>query len=249
MMQGSVSTRPRKTGRHIQGLRVANLSVIPTPSGAQLMLESLEYAEQSTNTTVVLMRPSEAETALVGTLNILLVILQRLKRSVDTLLLQTMFLDGKGNTTKEELPFQEGVKMSIPKIRHPHNDNDRVICVASKPNGQLDFFFQRAGSNDRKWLLWIPFSGSIFCYFRDHGRNLEGYGWSLTIRQIYQFHDFSNPKLSRLISRLPGTIDYVLREERGLLNENPIMMTTSKWSSFEKMLKNSYYVNHAERSA
>ena len=98
------------------------------------------------------------------------------------------------------------------KIKSSFNQKDRVICV-TVPGGH-EFYYQPAGSRDRI-LLFVTrgFSGSVFAYFRDKGRNLEGQGHSLTVRELYRFKDFRNVKLTAVIQRIPAMIDYVLREQ------------------------------------
>lgn len=95
------------------------------------------------------------------------------------------------------------------KIKAPHDNKSRVICVSTP--GRHHFYYQPAGTKDRYWLAEYPFSGSIFAYFRDKGRNLHERGFSLTIGQLYEFRSYSNVRLAQVMNHLPGQIDYVIR--------------------------------------
>lgn len=97
------------------------------------------------------------------------------------------------------------------KIREKHSDRDRIICV-SLP-GYHQFYYQAKGSQKRKYLFETDFSGSVFAFFREKGCNMSGCGFSLTIKQLYQFHNYSNVKLARIMERIPAWIDFVLKEE------------------------------------
>ncbi len=95
------------------------------------------------------------------------------------------------------------------KIKAPHDNRSRIVCVSTP--GRHNFYYQPAGTRDRYWLAEYPFSGSVFAYFRDKGRNLHERGFSLTIGQLYAFRDYSNIRLARVMNSLPGQIDYVIR--------------------------------------
>lgn len=120
-------------------------------------------------------------------------------------------------------------------------NKDRVICVVSPC--KLDFYYQPVRTNDRLWLMQTPFSGSVFAYFRDQGRNM-----SLTIAEVYSFKSYKSPKLSHLFSRLPSAIEYVIKYEGEQILEAPIMKSLYN-TSFEKILKQSSYVNYDDRAA
>ena len=97
------------------------------------------------------------------------------------------------------------------KINAKFDQKDRVICVTV--DGGHEFYYQPVRSNERILLFTMDkFSGSVFAYFRDRGRNLSGSGFSLTVEQLYSFKNFKNPKLTHVIERFPGMIEYVLRE-------------------------------------
>ena len=124
--------------------------------------------------------------------------------------------------------------MAIKRIRAPHSEKDRIVCVAT--SGKLDFYYQPEHTNDRFWLLQQPFSGSIWHYFQNKGCNMFGHGFSLTISELYMFRNFKNPKLSRLFSRLPSSIDYVIKNEGEDYLETPVRKNLFNMS-FEKFLK------------
>ncbi len=70
------------------------------------------------------------------------------------------------------------------KIRGNFNQKDRVVCVTDL--GCHEFYYQPAGSKERMLLFTTDeFSGSIFAYFRDKSRNMNGRGFSLTVRELY----------------------------------------------------------------
>ena len=89
---------------------------------------------------------------------------------------------------------------------------DRVVCVTV--TGAHIFYYQPCGSDKRFYLFTTEdFSGSVFVYFRDHGRCADGRGFSLTIQELYEDRRmYRNPKIGKLFDRLPGLIDCVLRE-------------------------------------
>lgn len=98
------------------------------------------------------------------------------------------------------------------KIKANYDKKDRVVCVTER--GRHEFYYQPAGSNERMLLFTTnEFSGSVFAYFRDNGRNMNGRGFSLTVRELYNFKLFHNKKLTKVINRIPVMIDYVLREQ------------------------------------
>lgn len=89
---------------------------------------------------------------------------------------------------------------------------DRIVCVTVA--GAHKFYYQPCKSIERLYLLTTEgFSGSVFAYFRDNGRCMDGYGFSLTIKELYEDRKmYRNPKIGKIFDRLPGMIDYVLRE-------------------------------------
>lgn len=91
------------------------------------------------------------------------------------------------------------------RITAHHSNTDRIVCITTP--GKHEFFYQPVYTKDRYWLFNCEFSGSVFAYFRDYGRE-----FSLTIREIYRFKNYWNPKLVRLMERIPSQIEYVIRE-------------------------------------
>lgn len=95
------------------------------------------------------------------------------------------------------------------------NQKDRVICVTV--SGGHEFYYQPVNSRERIWLFETKdFSGSIFAYFRDKGRNIiDGRGFSLTIKELYDFKKFQNFRLCKLFTdRIPQMVEYVIKEQR-----------------------------------
>ncbi len=100
------------------------------------------------------------------------------------------------------------------------NQKDRIVCVALP--GELEFYYQTFGNGKRIALFRgendkpKPFSGTVFNFFRENGRCFDGHsGFSLTIKELYAVDKcrYSNPKLAKLIERLPGAINMALREQ------------------------------------
>ena len=93
------------------------------------------------------------------------------------------------------------------------NQKDRIVCVSV--TGAHKLFYQPNKSKERIYLFTTEdFSGSVFTYFRDNGRCLDGRGFSLTIKELYEDRKmYRNFKVGKLFDRLPGMIDYVLREK------------------------------------
>lgn len=92
------------------------------------------------------------------------------------------------------------------------NQKDRIVCVTV--TGAHKFYYQPCKSKECLYLFTTEdFSGSIFAYFRDNGRCMGGRGFSLTIKELYEDRKmYRNPKIGKIFDRLPGIIDYVLRE-------------------------------------
>ena len=92
------------------------------------------------------------------------------------------------------------------------NQKDRIVCVTV--SGAHNFYYQPYKSKERFYLFAIEdFSSSVFAYFRDNGRCMGGRGFSLTIKELYEDRKmYRNPKIAKIFDRLPGMIDYVLRE-------------------------------------
>ena len=97
------------------------------------------------------------------------------------------------------------------KINEKHSEKDRIICISSDKH---QFYYQPAGTNDRFWLLDVPsYSHSVFTYFLNRGRRDREQEFSLTIGELYRFRDFHNIKLAHILERIPGLVDYVIRNE------------------------------------
>lgn len=98
------------------------------------------------------------------------------------------------------------------KIKASFNQKDRVVCVTEQECHK--FYYQPVGSREQILLFKTDeFSGSVFACFRDKGRNMNGRGFSLTIRELYEFKHFHNVKLTAVINRIPTMIEYVLHEQ------------------------------------
>lgn len=107
--------------------------------------------------------------------------------------------------------YKEEVKMK--KINNSSvNQKDRIVCLTV--TGAHKFYYQPFKTKERFYLFSTEvFSGSIFAYFRDNGRCMGGRGFSLTIKEIYEDRKmYRNPKIGKIFDRLPGMIDYILRE-------------------------------------
>ena len=97
------------------------------------------------------------------------------------------------------------------KIKADINQKDRIVIV--NVTGGHRFYYQPTGSKELIYLFGTEdFSGSVYTYFRDKGRNIDGSGYSLTIREIYNFRNYHNTKLANVINRIPAMVDYVVRE-------------------------------------
>lgn len=109
------------------------------------------------------------------------------------------------------------------------NQKDRVICVTL--SGGHEFYYQPVNSKERIWLFETEdFSGSIFAYFRDNGRNIDGRGFSLTIKQVYEFKKFQNVKLCKLFTdRIPKMVEYVIRERLESKETNKHNIIVHEW--------------------
>lgn len=97
------------------------------------------------------------------------------------------------------------------KIKTSFDQKDRVVCITEQDCHK--FYYKPAGSKERIWIFMTNgFSGSVFGYFRDHGRCLADRGFSLTIKELYEFKSFHNKRLTKVINRIPIMVEYVLKE-------------------------------------
>ena len=97
------------------------------------------------------------------------------------------------------------------KIKASFDQKDRIVCVTNQ--GCHEFYYQPVGSKKRILLFTTDeFSGSVFAYFRNKGRNMSDIGFSLTIKELYQFKEYHNRKLAAAMKRIPGQVEYVIRE-------------------------------------
>lgn len=96
------------------------------------------------------------------------------------------------------------------KINAKFSQKDRVICVTEQ--GTHKFYYKPADSKERTLLFATDFSRSVLDYFRNKGRSTDNNGYEITLRELYAFKDFHNHKLSKLMERIPGMIEYVIRE-------------------------------------
>ncbi len=97
------------------------------------------------------------------------------------------------------------------RINVKHNNKDRVICVTERDKHR--FYYQPVGTSSRFWLFDTRrFSGSVFAFFRKNGRNLSDEGFSLTVKELYGIGRSRNCKINKIMDRIPGQAEYVLRE-------------------------------------
>ena len=96
------------------------------------------------------------------------------------------------------------------KMKEKHNQKDRIVCV-SLP-GKQSFYYQPVGTKECLWLFDTDFSGSVFAFFRQKGRCLEGRGFSLTCKELFEIGYGRNKKINKILDRIPAQADYVLRE-------------------------------------
>jgi len=113
------------------------------------------------------------------------------------------------------------------KIIEKHDNKDRIICVTNI--GKHEFYYQPFGTKDRFWLFDTKdFSRTIFAYFRDNGRNLNGRGFGLTIKELYEFKGYRNSELAKIMLRIPGQVEYVIRESYGCKENNELLTVDIK---------------------
>lgn len=97
------------------------------------------------------------------------------------------------------------------KISVKHDNKDRIICVSESDKHK--FYYQPVGTRARLWLFDTKnFSGSVFAFFRKYGRCLDGVGFSMTVREIYEVGNGHNVKINKILNRIPAQTEYVLRE-------------------------------------
>ena len=111
-------------------------------------------------------------------------------------------------TSEESFNWEE---KHMKRIKINHNDNDRIICVTE--DGKHSFYYQPFGKKNRLWLFDTKnFSGSVFAFFRKHGRTNDGIGFSMTVKEFYKIENNQNVKIRKIMERIPVQVEYVLRE-------------------------------------
>ena len=102
------------------------------------------------------------------------------------------------------------------KINAKHDNKDRVICVSE--SGKHKFYYQPVGTRERYWLFDTKnFSGSVFVLFRKYGRCIDGIGYSMTVKEMYEIGNNHNAKLTKIFDRIPAQVEYVLRDREELV--------------------------------
>ena len=98
------------------------------------------------------------------------------------------------------------------RIKMKHDNKDRIICISEERKNHT-FYYQPAGTSEQIWLFTTKrFSHSVFVFFYKYGRCLDGVGFSLTLKELYEFGNNHNPKISKIFERIPMQVEYVLRE-------------------------------------
>lgn len=117
------------------------------------------------------------------------------------------------------------------RINAKHDNKDRIVCVTT--TDKHEFYYQPVNSKEILWLFDTKeFSGSVFAYFRNHGKKYKDKSYSLTIKELYEFKNYSNSKLAKIIQRIPNMVEYVICET-DISNEFGYEKDNSNYSSFE----------------
>ena len=99
----------------------------------------------------------------------------------------------------------------VKRINAKHHNGDRVICVTERDKHR--FYYQPVGTSRRFWLFDTRrFSGSVFAFFRKNGRNMGDKGFGLTMKELYKISKSRNCKISKIMERISGQVEYVIRE-------------------------------------
>ena len=97
------------------------------------------------------------------------------------------------------------------KIKVKHDNKDRIICVSE--SGKHKFYYLSVGTREHLWLFDTKhFSGSVFAFFRKYGRCLDGIGFSMTVKEMYEIGNNHTVKSNKILDRIPTQVEYVLRE-------------------------------------
>lgn len=117
------------------------------------------------------------------------------------------------------------------KIKVKHDNKDRIICVSK--TGKHKFYFQSVGTKERLWLFDTKnFSGSVFAFFRKHGRNLDDIGFSMTVKELYEVSNGHNVKINKILDRIPTQVEYVLREREEIV-QLPCVTATVHYHNYD----------------
>ena len=109
------------------------------------------------------------------------------------------------------------------KINKKHDNKDRIICVSEI--GKHKFYYQPVGTKDRLWLFNTKnFSRSVSVFFCKYGRCLDGIGFSITIKELYEIGNNHNVKIAKILERIPAQVEYVIREysEKEIIHNQPV---------------------------
>ena len=116
------------------------------------------------------------------------------------------------------------------RIKMNHNNKDRIICITE--TGKHKFYFQPVGTKERFWLFDTKkFSGSVFAFFRKHGRNLDGLGFSMTVKELYEINS-RNVKTAKILDQIPRQVEYVLREREECI-QMPCITTRIHYHNYD----------------
>lgn len=96
------------------------------------------------------------------------------------------------------------------KIKHDVSQKDRIIC--ERVRDKLRFSYRAQGTAKGAYLFEVVYSSSVYHYFCQSGCRVGTNGFSLTIRQMYQFEEYRNFRLTKVLHRIPMMVDYILGE-------------------------------------
>lgn len=122
------------------------------------------------------------------------------------------------------------------KINVNHDDKDCIILVTEE--GKYKFYYQPVGTNERLWLFDAKSEyKTVFDFFQKKGRQLKQNGFIITVREIYKSGKTSNFVINKILERMPGQIEYVLRERYLYEKECKMipepMNARKKWGHFD----------------
>ena len=98
------------------------------------------------------------------------------------------------------------------RIRAKHDNKDRIIYFSRGKQHRL--YYRPVRSRQECWLFDIDDTKApaLFHFFRRNGLAIDDYSFSMTLGEIHSLRCVHNYRIQTVIERIPGQVDYAIRE-------------------------------------